>query len=97
MQGSLALLPGTAVAVPPNMRRDMRKSWRWFFIGRLAVILAFTPEVRAAATTVPYPNPEAVAAHPHQAPPVPQLSVQDPAKAAERFAILPVRVGAGYP
>jgi hypothetical protein len=33
------------------MRRDILKSWRWFFIGRLAVLLAFTPEVRAAEAT----------------------------------------------
>jgi hypothetical protein len=31
----------------------MHKSWRWFFIGRLAVLLAFTPEVRAAEATAP--------------------------------------------
>jgi len=32
----------------------MEKCWRWFFIGRLAILLAFTPEVRAADAAAPY-------------------------------------------
>jgi hypothetical protein len=35
------------------MLRDMHKSWRWLFIGRLVVLLVFTPEVRAAEATAP--------------------------------------------
>jgi hypothetical protein len=34
--------------LPLDMRRDMRRSWKWFFIGRMVVLLAFTPEVRTA-------------------------------------------------
>ena len=68
------------------MRRDMQKGWKWFFIGRLAIMLAFTPEVRVAEATVPHPNPETVATQPRHGKPIPQVSSQEPAKAVERFA-----------
>jgi hypothetical protein len=58
LRGSVAFGPGTTVAISPDMRRDMQKSWRWFYIGRLAIMLAFTPEVRAAEVTVPYTDRE---------------------------------------
>ena len=50
------------------MRRDMQRSWKWLLIGRLVVLLAFTPEVRTAelaSSEQRSPNPEGVAAKPN--------------------------------
>ena len=51
--------------MPSNMRRDFQRRWKWLFIGRLVVLLAFTPEVRTAelaARERRSPNPEGTAA-----------------------------------
>ena len=64
----------------------MQKGWKWFFIGRLAIMLAFTPEVRVAEATAP--KPETLATQPSQGQPIPQVSSQEPAQVDERFARL---------
>jgi hypothetical protein len=51
----------------------MQKSWSWLFIGRLVVLLAFTPEVwaaKVAASDHPILNPEAAPTLPSKGPPL---------------------------
>ena len=74
------------------MRRDMQKSWRWFFIGRLAIMLAFTPEVRSAEVKVPYLNREPATAEAKRARLVTQVAIHR--EAGVNFAILPPQQGA---
>ena len=59
----------------------MQKSWKWFFIGRLVIMLAFMPEVRAAEVTVPYPNREPATVDAKRTRLVPQVTSQEPEQA----------------
>ena len=61
----------------------MQKSWRWFFIGRLAIMLAFTPEVRSAEVKVPIPNREPATVDAKRAQLVTQGSAKEPKQADE--------------